>query len=226
MPTYIAKSTFMGLVTRGKFWKVLTPWVIEVDLDIRTVYITNQKWYFVKIKETFTCNETHVKIEEFLFGADLHIQTHKGLYSVIGISKYKAEIIRGLITNPNPTLPGESEIDKLLKLISANLQKYASDLQKFITDTLRDLMSELSVKIASRKVIKAIEQIPDKNPTYSILIPAISKSTSYFLKNQIPVDQFIKRFFQKINYERKKVTPQKTDHQIAEETFNEFIKKK
>jgi hypothetical protein len=99
MRQYAASSTFMGLLTRGKFWSIFAPWHISVDLDRRRVDITKRNWYLVsKDSDTFQFSSVrHVRIDESLFGADLHITMYAGSATVRGISKKAARVIRDML---------------------------------------------------------------------------------------------------------------------------------
>lgn len=89
----------MGLITRGKYWGLLTPWKIEIDLDRKRVHITKRNWYLIsKNEDTFQFSSVrHVKIDKSLFGADLHIRMYAGSASVFGISKNAAKKIRDML---------------------------------------------------------------------------------------------------------------------------------
>ncbi len=99
MRQYVAKSTFMGLITRGRFWSLLTPWEIEIDTERKRVQVNRRNWYLInKNEDTFQFSSVrHVKIDNSLFGADLHIRMYAGSAIVIGISKKSAKIIRELL---------------------------------------------------------------------------------------------------------------------------------
>ncbi len=99
MRQFTAKSTFMGLLTRGLFWSIFTPWKIEIDLDRKRVNITKRNWYLVsKDTDAFQFSSVrHIKVDESLFGADLHIRMYAGEASVRGISKKAAKTIRDLL---------------------------------------------------------------------------------------------------------------------------------
>ena len=92
----------MGLVTRGKFWGLLTPWKIDVDLGKKRVHITKRNWYLISHDEdTFQFSSVrHVKIDTSLFGADLHIRMYAGSASVYAISKRSAKRIRDMLLEP------------------------------------------------------------------------------------------------------------------------------
>lgn len=97
--TYSAKSTFMGLLTRGKFWGLLTPWVIEIDIPNSRVHVEKKNWYLIgKNEDTYQFSSVrNVKIDRSLFGADIHIRMYAGTVSVFGISKNDAKKIASLL---------------------------------------------------------------------------------------------------------------------------------
>ena len=99
MNTFSAKSTFFGLISRGMFWNVIVPWRIKIDLDRKRINITKRNWYLISVDEdTFNFSSVrHVKIDKFLFGADLHIKMYSGTAKIYAIGKRDAEKIRDLL---------------------------------------------------------------------------------------------------------------------------------
>lgn len=105
---FSAKSTFMGLITRGLFWSIFTPWKISIDLDKKRVDISRRNWYLVsKDTDAFQFSSVrHIRVDESLFGADLHIRMYAGEASVKAISKKAARTIRELL------LDGQAALDR------------------------------------------------------------------------------------------------------------------
>lgn len=113
MHTFSTKSTLMGLLTRGYFWGILTPWKIEVDTRKKRVHITKRNWYLISTDEdTFQFSSVrHVKIDKSLFGADLQIRMYAGTANVRGISKQHAKQIRDMLLDGMPNNENEIYID-------------------------------------------------------------------------------------------------------------------
>lgn len=105
MTTYSAQSTVLGSITRGKFWNLLTPWRIDVDIEKSRVHIEKKNWYLIgKDEETFQFTSVRrVKIDRSLFGADLHIRMYAGSASVFGISKRSAKAIATMLLDVQAT---------------------------------------------------------------------------------------------------------------------------
>jgi len=97
---YIAKSSFLGLCSRGMFWEVFTPWEIEVDVNNEKIIIKKRNWYLIGVTEdTYRFRDIkHVRIDEYFFGSDLVIRVLWGTYANIkAISKNDANSIKNLL---------------------------------------------------------------------------------------------------------------------------------
>lgn len=99
--SYVAKSTFMGLISKGKFAHLWRPWKIEVDIVRKRVNVSKRNWYLINVDEdTFQFGSVrHIQIDNSLFGADLHIKMYSGTASVYAISKRAARQIREMLLN-------------------------------------------------------------------------------------------------------------------------------
>lgn len=95
------QSTFMALVTRFKFWDIITPWKAEIDIAKKRVTILKRNWYLINVdEETFQFNSVrHITIDKFLFGADIHIKMYSGTASIFCISKKDAKTIKEMLLN-------------------------------------------------------------------------------------------------------------------------------
>jgi hypothetical protein len=98
---FTTKSTFMGLLTRGMFWSIITPWKAEIDMNRKRVTILKRNWYLINVdEETFQFSSVrHITIDKFLFGADIHIRMYSGNASIYAISKKSAKQIKELLLN-------------------------------------------------------------------------------------------------------------------------------
>ena len=76
MSIHIAKSTFMGLTTRGFIWGLMRPWEVEVDTQRKYINVVRRNWHLIsKDEDSYQFSSVrHVKIDKGIFGADLHIK--------------------------------------------------------------------------------------------------------------------------------------------------------
>lgn len=119
-----------------------------------------------------------------------------------------------------------SRIDNLIGFASKLNQSFSSTNTANLLENKNDSKQLANpIKLASENVINAIFEVMDKDPTPDVLTEAVSKSTSYISDNQIPIDDFVKRFFQKMSDEKVERT-QEAYRQLAEDTFTEFIEKR
>lgn len=123
--------------------------------------------------------------------------------------------------------PGASatKIDNLLNF-AAKLNSSFSNGSGKLPDKKENIKQMLNpLKTASENVINAIFEVMDQNPDPDALTEAVSRSTSYISENQIPVDHFVRRFFQKMADE-KVDRSREAYRQLAEDTFIEFTEQK
>lgn len=95
------RSTFAALVSRGKFWDIFTPWKAEIDISNKIVTILKRNWHLISEDEdTFKFNSVrHISIDNYLFGADIHIKMFGGNASIYCIPKKDAKRIKELLFN-------------------------------------------------------------------------------------------------------------------------------
>lgn len=95
------KSSFAALITRGKFWDIITPWKAEINISSKRVTILKRNWYLINVdEETFQFSSVrHITIDNFLFGADIHIKMYSGTASIYCIRKKDAKRIKEMLFN-------------------------------------------------------------------------------------------------------------------------------
>lgn len=94
------KSTFIGLIASNKFEHILTPWEIQVNIETGYATISKRNWYLIgKDVEQHKINHIRfVKINNNIFGSDIHIKVFANSFSVYGFNNSDAKKIRHLIT--------------------------------------------------------------------------------------------------------------------------------
>lgn len=99
MNVFETKSSCWALLSRRKFWDVLTPWRARIDISMKRVSISKRNWYlFNSNEETFQFNSIrHIKIQQKLIGADIHISMYTGTASIYCITKKDARRIQELL---------------------------------------------------------------------------------------------------------------------------------
>jgi len=98
---HIFKSTVIGLIFCGKWQHILTPWQIEIDLRTKYVFISKRNWYLIGVDiEQHKINSIRfVKVDNSIFGSDVHIKVFYNSFSVFGLSNSDAKRVRELITS-------------------------------------------------------------------------------------------------------------------------------
>jgi len=95
-----AKSTIIGLISRGMFWDIFAPWCIKVDMENKRIKIFKRRWYLVGNEEDIYnfYDIKYVHLDNFVFGADIQIRVIWGIYATAkALNKKDAEYIRNVI---------------------------------------------------------------------------------------------------------------------------------
>ena len=107
-----ASSSKNALVMNGKAAHVVNPWSIEIDTNEETITIKKRNSYLIGVDEqTFSFRYIrNIKIDEHLFGADIHIKATGVTASAFCLSKSDAKKIRAILIDYNNTKKSESII--------------------------------------------------------------------------------------------------------------------
>lgn len=99
MGIHTSKSTKLGLITRGYIWGLMRPWEIEFDTQRKYINVVRRNWHLIsKDEDSYQFSSVrHFKINNSIFGADLHIKMYQGAVNIRGISKKSAKIIRDIL---------------------------------------------------------------------------------------------------------------------------------
>lgn len=97
--SFKTQSTCLSLFVRGKFWDIGRPWKVEIDLNKKHVTIFKRSRYLINVDEQIFkfSSVTHITINNFLFGADVHIRMYSGTASIYCISKKAAKTIKDIL---------------------------------------------------------------------------------------------------------------------------------
>lgn len=107
-----AQSSANALIMNGKPAHVLNPWHIFVDTDEETITIRKRNAYLIGVDEQVIAFRyiRSVKIDQHLFGADIHIKAMGGHVSAFFIPKSDAKKIKKMLLEYNQIKRGKGII--------------------------------------------------------------------------------------------------------------------
>lgn len=107
-----AKSTPDALIFNGKAAHVANPWVIIIDTDNETITVRKANWYLIGEDQQILSFRfiRSIKVNQHIFGADVHIKVIGGTISAYCLSKYDVETIKNMLMQYNITKKGRSII--------------------------------------------------------------------------------------------------------------------
>jgi hypothetical protein len=99
MAIFKSKSTTIGLLAKGNLEDIFTPTRIIVDTETKKITVRKRNWYLIGVDEDVYAFSSirHIAINNFLFGADIHIRMYGGQVIIYALSKKDAAEIKNLL---------------------------------------------------------------------------------------------------------------------------------
>ncbi len=107
-----AKSSTSALVLNGDIRSTINPSEITVDTDQETIKLRKRNWHLIGVDEQILAFKyiRNIKIDQHMFGADIHIFTFEGQVFVPHLSKVDANKIRDILNTYNQNRTGDTII--------------------------------------------------------------------------------------------------------------------
>ena len=100
---YSFKSSFNNLLLNLKIELLFTPWILEINFSKETISISQRKWYLIakKINVISFRFIKEIKINEHIFGSDIHIRTMGTTLFAKYFNKNDVEKVKTLLIDYN-----------------------------------------------------------------------------------------------------------------------------
>ena len=107
-----ATSSPDALVFNGKAAHIVNPWTIIVDTDEETITVKKRNWHLIGKDEQVLAFRfiRNIKIDQHMFGADIHIKIVGGTISAYCLSKSDANTVEEILLDYNQTKKGKGII--------------------------------------------------------------------------------------------------------------------
>ena len=107
-----ATSSIDSLVLNGMPEHVVNPWTIIVDSEAETITVKKRNWHLVgKDEQTLSFRFIRsIKIDQHMFGADIHIKIMGGIISAFCLKKVDAKQVKNILLDYNSTKKGKGII--------------------------------------------------------------------------------------------------------------------
>lgn len=107
-----ATSSPDALIFNGKPEHIVNPWTIIVDTDDEAITVKKRNWHLIGKDEQILAFRfiRNIKIDQHMFGADIHIKIIGGTISAYCIRKSDAKQIKEILMDYNLTKKGKGII--------------------------------------------------------------------------------------------------------------------
>lgn len=97
------KSSFLILLFNLKLEHIVNPWRISVDIEKESIIVAKRNWYLIGVNETTIAFRyiRKITIKQYLFGADVKIDTLGASISARYLPKLKVKKIRDALFDYN-----------------------------------------------------------------------------------------------------------------------------
>lgn len=100
---YKFSSSLLSLLSQGKLFDLLTPWVITIDFDNSTIEVLKRNWYLVGVDKHIVAFKyiRSIKINEMLIGASIEIKVTGSIVKAECLAKSDCKTITSLLLENN-----------------------------------------------------------------------------------------------------------------------------
>jgi hypothetical protein len=98
-----SKSSFISLLSKGKFFDILAPWNIYIDFSNNTIEVQKRNWYLIGTDKNIVSFKyiRNITIDEHLFGGSIKIKVTGGNLSAECLPKDDCHSIKKALIEYN-----------------------------------------------------------------------------------------------------------------------------